>query len=355
MHNMNKIFLTGCSGYIGRTLVPYLKLKGYCVLGFDRKPYPAADLDDFIQDDLLDSVLLHRSLDKIDTIIHLAAAKDDWGLSDQEYYHDNVTATRALLKAGASAGIKRWVFFSSVAVMGSSSSPLDESAPIAPTNAYGRSKAEAEILFQQFARRDSSASILIVRPSVVFGPGNPTNTNVYRLIDAIYHNKFVMVGKGDTIKSTSYIENLIASTLFLINRMQQGGHTFIYVDEPSPSTADIIHQICRLLRKRPPRWHIPLSVATPLAYLADIVAAVTRKDFPITAARIKKFCRQTNFTARGLRNLGFEQPVPIEEGLRCTVQWYLTLKGTGATAKMPEARDPCVGHDHAGPKVGSTG
>lgn len=322
---MKKILLTGCSGYIGRTMVSYMKQRRFSVFGFDRRPYPypVSDLDGFSQGDLQDEALLQRALDGIDTVFHLAAARVDWGLSDEEYFEDNVTVTRKLLDIGRGQAIKNWVFFSTVSVMGSSASSLDESAPIAPITAYGESKAQAEALFRQFANEEPSARILIIRPSVVFGRDSPDNTNVYRLMDAIYNNKFVMVGKGDAIKTTSYIENVIACTLFLIERMQEGVQTFIYVDEPKLSTAETVRLICRFLQKRPPRWNIPLGIAAPLAHLADVAAAVTRKDLPITAARIKKFCRSTNYDASAVRNLGFEQPIPIEEGLRRTVEWYL--------------------------------
>jgi nucleoside-diphosphate-sugar epimerase len=330
---MSGILLTGCSGYIGRTLAPYLKKLGYYVFGFDRKPCTAINLDGFIQGDLLDNSLLGHSLDGIDTVVHLAAAKDDWGLSDEEYFKDNVIATQEVLRIAGRKGIRNWIFFSSVAVMGSSSLPLDESSPIAPMNAYGMSKAQAETLFHQFAKKEPSARILIIRPSIVFGPDNPWNTNIYRLIDAIYNNRFVMIGKGDIIKTTSYIENLVAATLFLMDKIQRGVRTFIYVDEPKLSTAELVRWIYRLLQKSPPKWNIPLSVAMPFAYLADIAAVVTRKDLPITAARIEKFCRPTNFDAYTIRELGFEQPVPLEEGLHRTVEWYRSTRGSRGRVK----------------------
>jgi nucleoside-diphosphate-sugar epimerase len=322
---MQRIFLTGCSGYIGRTMAPYLKQRGFSVYGFDRMSYPyaVANLDGFIQGDLRDEAVLRRSLDGIDTIFHLAAARTDWGLSDKQYFDDNVTATRTLLRVAGEREVKNWLFFSTVGVMGPSISPLDEAAPIAPINAYGESKAAAEELFRQFAARQPSARVLIIRPSVVFGPDNPTNTNVYRLIDAIHNNKFVMVGKGDAIKATSYIENLVAATFFVVERMREGVQTFIYVDEPKLSTANMVDQICSLLQKKRSKLRIPLGIAAPLAQLADFTAAITGKDLPITAARISKFCRPTNFDGTALRRLGFKQPVPIEEALRRTMQWYL--------------------------------
>jgi GlcNAc-P-P-Und epimerase len=324
----NKILLTGCSGYIGRTIAPYLKQRGFAVIGLDRKPYPPVhnNIDGFIQGDLRDETVLTRIPDDIDMVCHLAAAKDDWGLSAKEYFDDNVAATRTLLHVAGQTGAKNWLFFSTVGVMGPSISPLDEAAPFAPMTAYGESKAEAEELFRQFAKKERLSRITIIRPSVVFGPGSPRNTNIYRLIDSIYEGRFLMVGKGDAIKTTSYIENLVTATLFLIERMREGIQTFIYVDEPRVSTAEMVRLICDLLQKRPPKWNIPLEIAAPLAHVADFVAAVTRKDLPITAARIKKFCRPTNYDASAVRNLGFEQPVPIEEALRRTVQWYLTAR-----------------------------
>jgi GlcNAc-P-P-Und epimerase len=326
--NTSKILLTGCSGYIGLTLSPYLKQRGFSVFGLDRKPhpYPRHSLDGFIRGDLRDETVLTRIPDDVDMVCHLAAAKDDWGLSDQEYFDDNVTATRKLLDFGCARGIRNWLFFSSVGVLGSSATPLDESAPFAPITGYGESKAEGEKLFQKLCAEDPSVRVMILRPSVVFGPDNPPNTNVYRLIDAIHTNRFVMIGKGDAIKTTSYIENLVAATLFLIERMTEGVQTFIYVDEPKLSTANMVDQICSLLQKKPPKWSIPLGIAAPLAQLADLAAVVTRKDLPITAARIKKFCRTTNFDASALRSRGFKQPVPMEEALRRSVEWYLTAR-----------------------------
>jgi GlcNAc-P-P-Und epimerase len=320
---MKTILLTGCSGYIARTILPFLKQAGFSVIGLDRKPCPVDSLDRFIQCDLQDEARLRLALNGVDSVFHLAAARTDWGLSDKQYFDDNVTATRTLLGLAGERGVNNWLFFSTVGVLGSSTSPLDEAAPIAPVTAYGESKAAAEELFRQFADGNPSAKILIIRPSVVFGPENPTNTNVYRLIEAIHNNKFVMVGNGGAIKATSYIENLVAATLFLVERMRKGVQTFIYVDEPKLSTAAMVDQIYKLLKKNPPKWSIPLGVAAPLAHLADVAAAMTRIDMPITAARIKKFCRSTNFDATAVRNLGFTQPVSIEDALRRTVQWYL--------------------------------
>lgn len=336
---MSTILVTGCSGYIGRSLVPHLKLQGASIIGVDRRPYAGPAIDRFIEGDLRDEGLLAGLPNEIDMICHLAAAKDDWGQSDQEYFDDNLEATRELLEAGTRRGVRDWLFYSSVAVLGPSGDALDELSPPAPRDAYGRSKAEAEALLSRWAAQDPAARLMVIRPSVVFGPGHPANTNIHRLIDALRHNRFCMVGKGDAIKTTSYLDNLLAVTLFLLPRMRPGVQTFIYVDEPKLTTQQMVETICRELGKPPPAWSIPLAIASPIARLADLAAAVTRVDLPITAARIEKFCRPTNFSSTAVRTLGFVQPVSMDEAVRHTVRWHLdggTMK-KGATEAVPQA------------------
>jgi nucleoside-diphosphate-sugar epimerase len=273
--------------------------------------------------DLLDpSTLAHTPLE-VDCICHLAAAKGDWGISEDEYYRDNLGATRAIIEAGKQAGVKDWVFYSTVSTLGPHHEPVAEEAGFDPINPYGASKAEAEKLFHQLAEDDPEARVLIIRPSIVYGPGNPPSTNIYRLIDAIYNRRFAMVGSGEAIKSTSYIKNLLDATLFLMDRMDRGVQTYIYVDEPVLTTETLVTRIYKILGKTPPSLYIPLSLAGTIAKVSDVAAEFINIDFPITAARIEKFNRSTNFDASKIRREGFKQPVSNEEALRRTVDWHL--------------------------------
>jgi nucleoside-diphosphate-sugar epimerase len=317
------ILVTGCCGYIGSRLVPRLQHQGFVVIGADRRQPVNSGLDTFIQGDLLTPEVLERGLEGVDCVVHLAAAKGDWGISDSEYHRDNVEATARLISAGRARGIQDWVFFSSVASIGPSTARVDEQADLAPANAYGLSKYEAENLFQQFSSEEPRARVLIIRPSAVYGPENYPSTNFYRLIDAIYKNRFIMIGKGESIKTASYIDNVIEATLFLMNRMVPGVQKYIYVDEPAMSTAELVGHVYRLLNKKQPKWHLPLSLAKPIASIFDVMALLTGIDLPITSARVKKFCTSTYYDAGAIRRLGFTQPVSNEEALLRTVDWHL--------------------------------
>jgi len=259
--------------------------------------------------------LLEGLPDRISAVFHLAASKHDWGISHEEYYRDNVEATDRLIRVLREKAVKRWFFYSSV-----SAEVIDSS----PCTAYGDSKRDAEQLFHRLAADDPSANVTVLRPSVVFGPGNPRNTNVQRLIEAIHRRRFVMVGRGRVIKTTSYIENVIAATTFLFERMEPGIATYTFVDEPKLTTAELVRSIYRLLAMRQPRIWIPLIAAATIGYVGDFAASLLRRDLPVTSARITKFCTPTDFDGSAIRNLGFLPPVEIPDALRLTVEWYLS-------------------------------
>lgn len=294
---------------------------GMDILRLDREAGP----NDTVRCDLTEPAGYRHLFDGVQCVLHLAAAKGDWGISAEEYHRDNVEATEALLSAGREAGITKWIFYSTVSVLGPSDVPLSEDAAPNPVNSYGSTKLACEEMFHQFAADDEAAEVLIIRPSAVYGPGNPWNTNIYRLIEAIYRRRFVMVGDGAVCKTTSYIENLVDATLFLLERMRPGVQIYHYVDEPVMTMDDMVETIYALLQRRRPRFRVPLPVASGLARLADTIADWTKTDLPITSARIRKFCTGTVFSASRIRDAGFEQPVSNTDALKRTVDWYVEL------------------------------
>lgn len=316
--------VTGSSGFVGSHLVPALQKKGHRVTGIDRNP-PSSGMepDHFIEGDLMQREVLDEGLRSTDRVFHLAAAKDDWGISREEYFRENVGVTETLLEAARDHEVYDHIFYSTVAVHGTGPEPKAEDAPFAPEIPYGESKVESEKLYREFAEEHDEARVLVLRPSAIFGKGQPWRTNVHRLIEAIYQRRFLMIGDGAARKTTSYIENLLAANFFLLDQLENGVETYIYVDEPIMSTRELVDVIYDELRRDPLRWSLPLSIAKPVATVADVAASVTGIDFPITAARIEKFCTSTIFDASAIRKLGFTQPVENEEAVRKTVRWQI--------------------------------
>ena len=321
-----RVAVTGAAGYIGSRLAGRLRRAGHEVLALDREAPAEPAADRFIRCDLCDPDAYADALAGVDLLCHLAAAKGDWGISDAEYRRDNVTATRTLLACARRAGVRNWIFYSTVSVLGPSDFALDERAPRRPANPYGATKSECEALLEDYAREEPAARVLVLRPSVVFGPGNPWNTNIFRLIDAIERRRFVMIGRGGEVKTTSYVDNLLDAHEFLMERdarrPSSGIEVFHYVDEPGETTAELVAKIRRLLGRRQTSVRLPLAVAAPIALVGDAAARLLGVDLPITSARVRKFCTATNFGARAIREQGFAQRVDNDEALRRTVDWY---------------------------------
>lgn len=317
------LLVTGCAGFIGSRLAAQLVERGHTVVGVDRRPYDGVPLARFVHGDLTDARVRAEALDGVSTVYHLAAAKSDWGQSDDEYERDNVVVTRELLADGLARGIRRWLFYSSVSTFGPSDVPLDETAPLRPNLTYGRSKVAGEGFFRSAAAADPALEVAIVRPSVVFGAGHPDNTNISRLVESVRRRRFLMIGPGTALKTTSYVENLLAATHFMAARLRPGVETFVYVDMPVRSTRALVNDVYRLLGKRAPTWHLPLGPIAAVARVFDWAATLTGIDLPITSARIRKFNTSTAYDASAIRRAGFVPPIEIEEALGRTVAWHL--------------------------------
>src|SRR6185312_6091007 len=161
-----------------------------------------------------------------------------------------------------------------------------------PESPYGRTKLLAEGAVEEWARMDGRRAVIIIRPTVVFGPYN--RANMFRLIEAVAKRRYMGVGDGRNIKSRAYVENLTSAATFLIDQMGAGVETFNYADSPHLATLDLVQHIAGALGVRVPGVRIPKSVALMCALPFDAVARVTGRDLPLTAKRIKKFSDSTH-------------------------------------------------------------
>lgn len=316
-----KILITGNAGFIGGYLTRLLIAGGYDVIGLDKNlQNPQAKICRCITGNILDREVVLKAMAGTDLVINLAAEHKDFGISRELYFEVNQLGTRTLLECATELGVKRFLFYSSVAVYSPSELPVSDDSPSIPANDYGESKlaAEGEVVKWQEEADDRSATI--IRPTVVYGPYNVAN--MYRLIDTVYRRRFLRVGALRNIKSISYVENLVAATLFLIEQPQSGLFRTIYVDEPQMPTIDIVRHIAISLKVPPPKFLIPLQLALPFAGVLDLLGKWFRVDLPITATRIRKLNTQTLFQSETLKKLGFRTEVSNLEGLRRMVDWY---------------------------------
>lgn len=329
-----RILVTGAAGFAAEHLIPLLREKGHYVIGCDRLSAPSAVVDEFFQFDLIDINNLNFTIPTFEIVIHLAAARADWGIPDSEFYRDNHTCTVELLNYCKLFKIGSFLFASTIAVYAQDKDiAVDEDETPMPFNAYGKSKLNAEMELLAHAHSDAEFCLRIVRPSVLYGPSNPKNTglyraidnNIFRLIDGIYRRRFAFIGSQKTPKSTAYVKNFAAALDFLIPP-SPGAKTYIYCDEPPFVTGDLVRAIRRKFGRKGLGPSLPYGLAKTLAAVFDWIGPKVNINFPITKARIETFNRATAFRRAALNHEDFEQPFSSEEALDESVEWYMTIQ-----------------------------
>ena len=252
------------------------------------------------------------------TVVNLAAEhRDDvrpWSL----YEEVNVQGARNVCQVATEKGVRTIVFTSTVAVYGFAPTNTGENGAINPFNEYGRTKWEAERVYREWYQADPmNRTLVILRPTVVFGEQN--RGNVYNLLRQIASGRFVMVGSGQNRKSMAYVENIAAFLEFSLS-FRTGCYVYNYVDKPDFDMNALVATVReRLGAQAGLGFRLPYALGLGAGYAFDIAAWATRRTFPISSIRVRKFCATTQF-ATSIANTGFEAPVSLQEGLRRTVR-----------------------------------
>ncbi|HHB1471754.1 TPA: NAD-dependent epimerase/dehydratase family protein [Yersinia enterocolitica] len=259
---------------------------------------------------------LISSLSGHDLIINLAAEHKDNVRPISLYYQVNVEGAGNICKAADSLNIKNIVFTSSVAVYGFVEKDTDESGEYAPFNHYGKSKLEAEKVYDAWFNSSEDKKLVTIRPTVVFGIGN--RGNVYNLFKQIASGKFLMIGSGENEKSMAYVEN-IAAFLALTLSFPAGYHLINYVDKPDFTMNELSTVIYTCLGKQSKIIRVPYIVGICAGYAFDIFSKMSGKELPVSSIRIKKFCAKTQFSSSNIGKYQFSAPYSLRDAVVKTI------------------------------------
>jgi nucleoside-diphosphate-sugar epimerase len=271
----------------------------------------------------LDKEGLIEAMMDVDLVVHLAAKHRFFGVSKKEFLLVNEEGTKNVLEAMDTQGVKKLIFYSTVAVYGETNGPTDETTEPKPNSLYGRSKLAAEEWMKKWAVLNPDRTALIIRPTVVFGPYN--RGNIYRLIRQIYHRAYVPIGEGNNVKSIAYIDNVVGATLFLINQDMQGLNLFNYADSPHMPYKQIVDVIYSGLGRDEPNYYLPMSSMIKIAAVLDKVIHKAGIEFSLETT-IYKMNKPTHHRADKIQNLGFSPSCSSQDGLKQMVNWYIEEK-----------------------------
>lgn len=204
---MDNILIFGGSGFIGTHLSKNLIEQGDQVYVVDLvNPRFEDENLTFVRGDVRDLSTLNLS-PKFDRIYNFAAIHTTPGHPTHEYYETNILGANSICDFAELNNIDEIIFTSSISVYGPDEIQKDENTPLTPNSAYGYSKMMAERIHQSWQARKDNRNLTIVRPAVVFGPGE--GGNFTRLATMLRKGIFIYPGRKDTIKACIYVDDLI--------------------------------------------------------------------------------------------------------------------------------------------------
>lgn len=310
-----KISILGGSGFVGTRLIELLK-DDYEIENIDLVNSPFFPELTRIGDVRIPAQM-NEMLRGTDVVVLLAAQHRDDVTPTSLYYDTNVEGMKVVLDAMELNGIKRLVFFSSLAIYGLDKEMPKEDSPADPFNHYGKSKWQAEQVLQAWLSSHSDVTATILRPTVIFGERN--RGNVYNLLNQIARGRFMMVGNGKNRKSMAYVGNIVSFVKHVLETDTEGCQVYNYSDGPDFDMNSLVKLAEEVLDKKIPTVHLPYWMGMTGGYCFDALAWITRKKLNISSVRVKKFCASTQTDSTKAHSTGFVPPFTLREGLSRTL------------------------------------
>ncbi|MBY3673522.1 UDP-glucose 4-epimerase [Vibrio paracholerae] len=309
------ILLTGASGFIGSKLLEELPADNISSLG--RGKPEGQPSEKFIKLEIDNDTDYSVALSGVGVVVHLAARvhvmNDTVSTPLEEYREVNTRGTVNLARQAANAGVKRFVFVSSIKVNGEGTSqdkPFTSADLHAPEDDYGLSKSEAE---QQLFKigKETGMEIVVIRPTLVYGPGVKANfASLMNLVSKGIPLPFGCITKNK--RSLVSVDNLVDLIITCIDHPKAANQVFLVSDDHDVSTAEMVRELAIALDK--PTWQLPVPIWCyklfgKLFGKSDIVDRLTG-SLQVDISHTKE-------------TLGWKPPQTLQEGFKQTAQAFL--------------------------------
>ncbi len=320
------LFLTGATGFLGHHLTPLLLQRGHTVRALvrpqsrGRLPLPADSPGlTVVPGDVTAPATYRDALAGCEAVIHAAGLFRFWGPA-AAFERVNHQGTRALAEAAAQAGVRRFVFVSTLAVIGvpPRGEEITEATPCRPRDGYQRSKAAAERSLREIAARHGLETV-ILRPGGFFGPGGTYGLNRLLIFDPLRGVR-VQVRRGRMhLFPPLFIRDAAQGVLLGLERGRDGE---IYHLCGEPVTLQEANRlVSRAAGITAWRLNVPRPLILAFAALLEGLARFTHRE-PFYPLNLRHYVfpdwRASN--AKAVRELGFT-PTPFADAIRETVAW----------------------------------
>ena len=312
-----RVLVTGSGGFVGKHLVPVLKQAGHQVIEAVRAEHEGSNT--------LDTNIIpighigpdtnwRDALTSIDAVVHLAGRAhvlhETEANPESAYKNVNVDGTQCLAEQALEAGVKKLIFLSSIKVNGEATDgkPFSPADRPNPQDAYGRSKAAAELALWR-TTGESPMAVTVIRPPLIYGAG--VKGNFLKLLEAIDQGTILPLGRvTKNRRSLIFVGNLCAAVVKCLENPEAAGSTYLLSDGEDISTVSLLIRIAQALGRPARLLTLPVSLLVLAGQLTGKQATITRLTGSLQID-------DSDFR----RDLGWSPPYTIEEGLKQTVVW----------------------------------
>lgn len=319
-----KNLITGATGFIGSHIAEKFKGEGEEIIVLARKSSDITFLEklgaEIYYGDVTNYNSVKQAVKNADRVIHAAAITGEW-IRKKESTETNVGGTKNLLDASLESKVDRFIFVSSLGVMGLKNhyGTGDEANYTKTNDNYIDSKIETEKLVRTYIPK---LPITILRPGFVYGERD--RRLMKRILENLEKGIFRFIGDGKNKMNLVYAGNF-ADAIFLATQTDKAiGQTYNVTDNNNLDIETFIYKICDLWGFERPTKHIPIPVAKVATILMETIAKIRRKkESPLlTKTRLKFMTLNLDFDiSKTIKDLGYNPKINIDEGLRKTKQW----------------------------------
>jgi UDP-glucose 4-epimerase len=304
--NYATVAVTGATGLLGRHLVRKLVECGMRVRSLARGRVAAESGGAIMQCDIRDSTTLVRAFEGVDAIFHLAAYAHDVSSRNDSSEQEAITfgGTVAALNAARDAGVRHFIFASSMAVYGTVGDEcVNEEYPCRPQTPYGRAKLRAEAAVAEFAA-STGAFASCVRPAMIYGV--PCLGNLARMIRAVEAGWFPPIPEFGNRRSMVGVSDVASAMMQGWRAHVSEGRVFNITDGEYYSTRQLYDVIRENLGRTPQKISLPPFVFSAAARFGDLVGAIAGRRAPFDSFALERFAGSACFdNSRAKRELSF--------------------------------------------------
>ncbi|HIO54637.1 MAG TPA: NAD-dependent epimerase/dehydratase family protein [Chromatiales bacterium] len=323
---MNKVLVAGSSGFIGSRLVRSLVESGVQVRGLSRSTRLTGDWASSVEQveaDISQQESLVDVARGCDTVFHCAGyahVRFPRDISDSAQ-HGGITVdgTRFLLSEAERAGVKRFVFLSSVKATGEDSTHcLSEDDSAGFIDGYGSSRREAEHLVLDIGN-DAGMHVCNLRPALVYGPG--VKGNLLRMIAAIDRGRFPGIPDTGNDRSMIHVDDLVKALMSVVMEPKANGRTYHVTDGRHYSTRQVYEWMCEALGRPRSPFILPECLFRSVGKIGDVGEKLIGRCMSLTSASVSRLLDSACYSNDRLCNdIGFEPRYDLESSLAAMVQ-----------------------------------